>query len=142
MRSRSIHYTQNQGWKWGTPVNPFDPLTHMHAEQSGCDPLVTHMVKFSFLKVAIVTWHEFFWYMEQCHRFLHPWQDTEPVPCTDFLKMKYLDFTCFKTTWDKNKLVSYQWYFSTFIRPKVYSLIRCQHYFLKNMWYPGHIQII
>ena len=29
--------------------------------------------------------------MEQCHRFLHSWQDTELVPCTDFLKMKYLD---------------------------------------------------
>ena len=21
--------------------------------------------------------------MEQCHRFLHSWQDTEPVPCTE-----------------------------------------------------------
>ena len=27
--------------------------------------------------------------MEQCHRFLHSWQDTEPVPCTDFLRMKF-----------------------------------------------------
>ena len=24
---------------------------------------------------------------EQCHRFLHSWQDTELVPCTDFMKM-------------------------------------------------------
>ena len=57
--------------------------------------------------------------MEQCHRFLHSWQDTELVPCTDFLKMKSLDTTCFKIAWD-NKLVSHQWYFSAFIRPKVH----------------------
>ena len=31
--------------------------------------------------------------MEQCHRFLHSWQDTEPVSCTDFLRMKSLDIT-------------------------------------------------
>ena len=30
--------------------------------------------------------------MEQCHRFLHSWQDAEPVPCADYgLKMKSLD---------------------------------------------------
>ena len=29
--------------------------------------------------------------------FILAWQDTEPVPCTDFLKMKSLDSTCFKT---------------------------------------------
>ena len=29
--------------------------------------------------------------MEQSHRFLYSWQDAEPVPCTDFLKMKSLD---------------------------------------------------
>ena len=51
----------------------------------------------------------------------------------------YLDTTCFKTAWDNN-LVSYQWYFSAFIRPTVHSLTRCQHYFLKNVWYSGHIQ--
>ena len=26
--------------------------------------------------------------MEQCHSFLHSWQNTESVPCTDFLKRK------------------------------------------------------
>ena len=29
--------------------------------------------------------------MEQCHIFLHSWQDKELVPCTDFLKMKSMD---------------------------------------------------
>ena len=33
-------------------------------------------------------------YMKQCHRFL---QDTELVPHTEFLRMKSLDTTCFKT---------------------------------------------
>ena len=27
-------------------------------------------------------WPTFF-DMEQCHRFLYSWQDTEPVPCTE-----------------------------------------------------------
>ena len=58
--------------------------------------------------------------LERCHRFLYSWQDTEPVPCIDFLKVKSLDTTCFKTAWD-NKLVSHPWYFSAFIRPKVHS---------------------
>ena len=35
--------------------------------------------------------------MEQCHRLLHSWQNTEPVPCT---KMKSSDTTCFKRAWD------------------------------------------
>ena len=48
-----------------------------------------------------------FIYMKQCHGFLHSWQDMEPVPCTDFLKVKSLDITYFKTAWD-NKLVSHQ----------------------------------
>ena len=52
--------------------------------------------------------------MKQCHGFLHSWQDTQLVPCTDFLKMKSLDTTCFNTAWD-NKLVSHQWYFSSYI---------------------------
>ena len=54
-----------------------------------------------------MTWKNFD--MEQCHRFLYSWQDTEQIPCTDFLEMKSLDTTCFKGAWD-NKLVSCQWY--------------------------------
>ena len=36
--------------------------------------------------------------MEQCHRFLHSWKDTEPVLYTglSFLKMKFLDITASK----------------------------------------------
>ena len=46
--------------------------------------------------------------MDQCHRFIHSWKDTEPVPCTVFLKMKSLDTTYFKTAGDEaNKLVLY-----------------------------------
>ena len=37
--------------------------------------------------------------IKQCHRLL--W-DTEPVPCTDFLRMKSLDTTCFKTARGSN----------------------------------------
>ena len=45
--------------------------------------------------------------MRQCHRFLHSWQDTEPVICADFLRMKFLDVTSSnQTVWD-SKLVSY-----------------------------------
>ena len=112
-------------------------------EQSRCDPHITHLwpTCWNFLfKVANITWQIFD--MEQCHRFLHSWQDTELIPCTNFLKIKSLDTTCFKTACNKNKLFSHQWYFSAFIRPQVHSLTRCQHCFLKNMWYPGQIQII
>ena len=81
--------------------------------------------------------------MEQCHRFLHSWQYIEPVPCVDFLKMKSLDTTCFKTSGD-DKLVLYQCYFSAFIRPKVH--LRTYQiptlFSNKHVIYPGHIQII
>ena len=60
-----------------------------------------------------------FFDMEQCHRFLHSWQNAEQVPCT---KIKSSDTICFKTAWD-NELVSYQWYFSAFTRPKIHSLV-------------------
>ena len=56
--------------------------------------------------------------VKQCHRFL---QDTELVPRTEFMRMKSLDTTCFKTG------------FSEFTRPKVHLLNRCQCLFLKNM---------
>ena len=39
--------------------------------------------------------------MEQYHRSLHSWQHADPAPCVDFLKMKSLDITCFKTALDK-----------------------------------------
>ena len=75
--------------------------------------------------------------MEQCHRFLHSWQVIEPVPCTDFLKMK---------SWtphaSKQLAIEINWFYTNDISvPKVHSLTRCQH-FLKNMRYLGHIQII
>ena len=70
------------------------------------------------------------------YRFLHSWQDTEPVLCTDFLEMKSLETTCFKTAWD-NKLILHQWYSVHSSDLKFTHLTKCQHCFLKNMWYPG-----
>ena len=100
-------------------------LSHWPTEQCGCDP---HMIQLwpTFWSIVFkVMYHDMKNVdMEQCHRFLHSWQHTELVPCVDFLKMKSLDITCFKTAWD-NKLLSHQWYFSAFIRPKVHSLTRC-----------------
>ena len=85
----------NSGLKVGHTCWPIDPqknpdMTHI---------AMTHLWStcWSFLfkcSQCNMTWKIFD--MEQCHRFLHSWQDTEPVPCTDFLKMKSLDTTCFK----------------------------------------------
>ena len=74
-------------------------LTLWPTRQSGCDPHMTHILKFLF-KVMQND-------MKQCHRFLCSWQDTELVSCTDFLKMKFLNTTDFKTAWGI-KLVSDQ----------------------------------
>ena len=109
-------------------------LTHVTHRAIRCDSHMTHLWPSCMLKVLL---HE----NNINSRFTHSWQNAEPVSCTDFLKMKSLDITYLKTAWDI-KLVSHQWYFSAFIRPKFYSLTRCQHFFLKNMWYPCHIQII
>ena len=81
------------------PIWPTDPQDNMDVTHiwPTCDP----QVEVFSLKVANVrntTWKIFD--MEQCHRFLHFWQDTELVPSTDFLNMKSLDTTCFKTAWD------------------------------------------
>ena len=101
------------------PIWPTDPQNNPDVTYI-CPTCHPHIEVF-FLKVM---WHDMKNFdMEQCHRFLHCWQDTESVPCTEFLKMKSLDTTCFKTAWD-NKLVSHQWYFSPFIRPKVYQMPR------------------
>ena len=77
----------------------FTYLTLWPTRQSGCDPHMTHILKFLF-KVMQND-------MKQCHRFLCSWQDTELVSCTDFLKMKFLNTTDFKTAWGI-KLVSDQ----------------------------------
>ena len=101
-RKITLALRYSQGWKRVTPVDPFYPLAHRTIQMwLTYDPLVTHMLK--------LTWKNFD--MEECHRFLHSWQDTEPVPCTNLLKMKSLDISFFKPAWD-NKLVSHQWYFS------------------------------
>ena len=94
----------------------------------------------SFLYKSIVKWHGRI-LMKQCHWFLCFWQDKELVPCTDFLRVKSLDTTCFKTAWGI-KLILHQWWFSTFTRLKVHSLIRWQCYILMSMRSTGHIQII
>ena len=93
-------------------------LINWPTEQSGCDPHMTHLwsTRWSFLFKSNVTYVCIIWKifdMEQCHRYLHSWQNTKSFPCTDFLKMKSLDTTCFKS-----------WFhiFSVFIRSKVYQM--------------------
>ena len=48
------------------------------------DPLVTHVLKFSLKKLCKMTWNKSD--VKQCHRFL---QDTELVPCTESLEVKF-----------------------------------------------------
>ena len=47
--------------------------------------------------------------------------DSQNNPDVTHMLKCSLDTTCFKAAWD-NKLVSLQWYFSAFIRSKIYSL--------------------
>ena len=111
-------------------------LTHWPTEQSGCHPNMTHLwpTCWSFLFKSNVTRHEKFWFGTMPDFFIFGRIQNRSLA----QKMKSLNITCFKTTWDK-KLVSHQWYFSGIsasIRPKVHSLTRCQLCLLKNMWYP------
>ena len=67
--------------------------------------------------------------MKQCNWFLCSWHITELVPCTDLLRMKPLDTTCYKTV---------SWFCSNdgsvhFTRLRVHSFTR-QHHILKNTW--------
>ena len=128
-----------KGWKWVAVVDPFDLLTYRTIQMwPTYDLLVTHM---SFLKVAKVIWHEKFLIRNNAIYF--------------FILGRIQNWSLTQTSWrwnlwtphaskqlEINKLVSHQWYFSAFIRPKVHSLTRYLHCFLKNMWYLGHIQII
>ena len=67
--------------------------------------------------------------MKQCNWFLCSWHITELVPCTDLLRMKSLDTTCYKTV---------SWFCTNggsvhFTRLRVHLFTR-QHHILKNTW--------
>ena len=99
----------SQGWS-----HLLTHLTNWPTEQSRCDRIWPTC--WSFLYKSNVIWHEKLLIWNNAIDFILV--NTEPVTCTD---LKSLDTTCFKTTWD-NKLISHQWYFSAFIRPKVHAL--------------------
>ena len=110
-----------QGWKWITPV---DPLIHR--------TIWMWLTCWSFpFKSNAWTEKILIWNNAMAIDFFISRQDPGPVPCTDFVKMKYLDTTCFKTAWDNTFTPMI---FSAFNRPKFTHLAtRCQHCFLKNI---------
>ena len=140
-----------QGWNWIAPACwSINDLTHwpiiIQNNPHAC--IYTHcmwLTCWNFLFNCNVTWHEkFLIWNTAIDSFLAGYR-TNPLHI-DFLKMKSLDITCFIEDYKHACMFhTMQWYFSAFIMqtPKFTHLpCRCQHCFLKNMWYPGHIQII
>ena len=79
--------------------------------------------------------------MEQCHRFLHSWQDTEPVPRTNFLKMNLWTPHASKQL----EIISWPMIFRCIHHTQnsltqLCTSFKFQHCFLKNMQYPQIIQ--
>ena len=113
-------------------------LTHWPTEQSGCDWLVTYMLIFKS-SWCNMTWKIFD--MKQCHRFLHSWQVTgwflaqiswrwnlwtSHASKQLEIKIALFTLTIFQYIHQTQSSLTYQ----------MLTLIS------KNMWYPGHIQII
>ena len=93
-----LRHLEGKIWRvtMNLPNSPiFSPSKYfLHTVWPTCDPHVEVAILFKS-NVRNMTWKIF--NVEKCHRFLYSWQDIEPVLCTDFLKVKSLDSTCFKT---------------------------------------------
>ena len=120
---RPIHANGNQIWKWVTPV---DPLTHPDLTNISLTCWsVLYKVMQNYMKKSV---------MKQCHLCRIKNRSMYRI-----LENEISGHHNFKTA-SGSKVVSHQWWFSTFTRPKVYLLIR-HHYPFYRKHDPSKIRV-